>query len=299
MKPLLGRAAARMLAGGDALLDRAARSAGDASRTVKFLRGALSFVPRPDDVFIASYPRSGTTWTQLIVHLLVTGRRELAFEHISEVCPWWERSLALGTHSAGDFDRLPSPRLFKTHLPYRWLPRGVRCIYLRRDPADVALSYYRLYGDYLRFSGSFDDFFDRFLRGDLQYGSWFRHVEGWERHRDQPGVAVLDYEAMRTDPAGAVRTIAAALDLSVFDQRVAQIVADSDITVMKANEPKFDHAGELRRSGGIRTGRFIGAGAVGRGRHELAQHQRAALEAAHRQPIVLPELEWRLPSFLH
>jgi hypothetical protein len=299
VRPLWGRAAARVLAGGDALLDRTVRSAGDASRTVKFLRGALAFVPRPDDVFIASYPRSGTTWTQLMVHLLVTGRRELAFEHISEVCPWWERSLALGTHSAEDFARLQSPRLFKTHLPYRWLPRGVRCIYLRRDPADVALSYYRLYGDYLRFSGSFDDFFACFLRGDLQYGSWFKHVEGWERHRDDPGVAVLDYEAMRADPTAAVRAIAAFLELPLSADRASQIVADSDIAVMKGNEPKFDHAGELHRSGGIRAGRFIGTGAVGRGRQELADHQRAALDAAHRQPILLPELEWRLPSFLH
>ena len=40
--------------------------------------------------------------------------------------------------------RLPSPRIFKTHLPRRWLPATGRFVGLVRDPADVALSYFRL-----------------------------------------------------------------------------------------------------------------------------------------------------------
>ena len=293
------RATARLLAGGDQILDRVGRAVGDASRTVKFLRGALGFEGRADDVFVASYPRSGTTWTQLIVHLLVRGGRGIDFAHISQVCPWWERSLAWGSASAGDLDRLPSPRVFKTHLPRRWLPARGRCVYLRRDPADVASSYYRLYCDYLGFDGSFDAFFARFLRGDVQYGSWFKHVAAWDRRAGDPDVLTLDYEAMRRSPADAVAALAGFLGVDADDARIAEVAAASDLEVMKAHEDRFDHTGELRRTLGLGAGRFIGDGRVGGGRRRLGDDQRAALERRQSQAVTWPEIEWRLPDFLH
>lgn len=280
-------------------LDRATAALADASRTTKFLRGRLGFRARPDDVFVSSYPRSGTTWTQFILYLLTRRDRAAEFEHLSQVSPWWERSLAWGNASPEDFDRLPAPRVFKSHLPYPWLPRGARYVYVQRQVEDVAVSYYHLYRSHLGYQGSFSEFFERFLRGDLQYGSWFKHVAGWERQRGNPRVLFLRYENMRRDPEGTIRALAGFAGVAASDADIVDIARASSFQAMKASEDKFDHIGELRLSRSIRAGMFIRSGTSDQGRAYLSAAQRERLGAAQRTSIKRPEIEWRLPDFLH
>jgi len=52
----------------------------------------LLFVPRPGDIYIVSYPRSGTTWLQMILYQL-TSDGSMGFDHITEFI---ERALSLG-----------------------------------------------------------------------------------------------------------------------------------------------------------------------------------------------------------
>jgi hypothetical protein len=298
-RQLLSRAALPILRSGDRVLDRVADAVGDASRTVKFLRGRASFDPRPDDVYVASYPRSGTTWTQVIAYLLVSGASDFHFRHLAEVSPWWERALAHRTGAAAELRALPGPRVLKTHLPYGWLPPGARYLYVWRNPEDVAVSYYYLYRRYLRFDGSFGDFFDRFLRGDLQYKSWFRHVAGWEAHRNNPRVLFIPYDEMRAETGAWVRRIADFLDIDVTDARCEQIVQKTDFGAMKAAEDKFDYAHELLHELQVRGGAFLREGKVSRGQGHLSPDQRASLERARARHMPLPKVEWRLPAFLH
>src|SRR5262249_49561577 len=55
----------------------------------------FKFVPRPDDIFIVTYPRSGTTWMQMILYQLTTDGN-MDIPHIAERCPWFERSTRSG-----------------------------------------------------------------------------------------------------------------------------------------------------------------------------------------------------------
>jgi hypothetical protein len=122
-----------------------------------------AFVPRPDDIFIVTYPRSGTTWMQMILYQFTT-EGKMAFPHITTVCPWFERSQKDGTA----YDALPAPRVLKSHLSYRKIPKGpCRYIYVARDGKDMAVSYYHFYTTHMGFKGTFDDFFPRFLRGEV------------------------------------------------------------------------------------------------------------------------------------
>lgn len=293
------RASLPLLRRGDELLDGLAAAVGDASRTVKFLRGRASFEPREDDIYVASYPRSGTTWTQVLVHLLVTGDRELGFRHIADVSPWWERSLAWRADAVDSLAAQPGPRVFKTHLPHRWLPPGGRYLYVWRNPEDVAVSYYHLYRRYLGFEGSFAAFFERFLDGTLQYRSWFRHVAGWEAQRGAPGVLLVPYDDMRGAPEAWLRRIADFLAVPLTGARSAEILELTDFARMKAEHDKFDHIGELCRQWGIREGDFLREGRVARGAGHISAPQRAALERVRARRPRWPTFEWRLGAFLH
>lgn len=277
----------------------------DARRCARFVREAARHRVRSGDVYVSSYPRSGTTWVTLLVHLVRGG--DLSFDHISQVVPWYERSLSLGRATAADYDRLPSPRTFKSHLPYAWLPRGARYIYAMRDAGDVVVSYYHLYRSHLDYTGTFDAFFERFMRGSLQYRSWFRHVADFQREARRPEVLLIRYEEMRRDPARALWDIARLCGCSLAPARERAILEATSFEAMKRIEPKLDHESGERlalglpsASGDLRTrGNFVRQGRVGGFREVLTptQQGRLAHAAARIERHRLRELH--LAAFLH
>ena len=71
-------------------LGAAVRNLENARRIASFLRGRLELEIRPTDVFISSYPRSGTTLTQWILYLL-KHEEQPDPDHLTTVSPWFER----------------------------------------------------------------------------------------------------------------------------------------------------------------------------------------------------------------
>lgn len=275
------------------MLDRTREGLADVHRVTRFLRGRLAFVPRADDIYVVTYPRSGTTWMVYMLHLLVhPGRTE--FEHINEVCPWFERSLSIGSHRAEDFEAVPSPRVFKSHLPWGWLPRPGRYVYVVRDGRDVAASYYQFYRRYLGFTGAFDDFFERFLDGQLQYRGWFEHVQGWRAHGGDPDVCVVEYEALERDPAQVLGEVARFLGLRVDTSAIQAAVQGASMEKMKAIEARFDHATALLIERGVQRGAFIG----GRGERRAGLDARQEAAFSERASRATGTKQWRLGWFL-
>jgi LPS sulfotransferase NodH len=270
----------------------------DVSRVARFLRGLAEHRARADDIYISSYPRSGTTWLQQVL-LVLANDGEPDFAHVDDVAPWFERSLALGTRRASDFASLPSPRIFKSHLPLMWLPRGARYVYVTRDGRDVAVSYHHLYRSHLDFRDDFDAFFERFLTGRLQYGSWFKHVAGWRAMRERPGVVWLEYETLRQDLTAAMLELDEQLGLGRGPQRITKLANLCTFEHMKANEQRFDHATAPRAGRGNADGRFIREGRCGAFADVLTPGQLRAFETAARRKRRLPWLELALPAFLH
>ena len=227
------------------------------------------FVPRPDDLFVVTYPRSGTTWMQMILYQLTT-EGKMDFPHITTVSPWFERSLKDGTA----YDALPAPRVFKSHLPYRQIPKGpCKYLYVARDGRDVAVSYYHFYTTHMGFKGPFDEFFPRFLKGRVEYGSWFRHVRGWWEHRDDPSVLCLRYEDLAADLPGCLRQIAAFCGREIAPERWPGIRERCGFAFMKRHESQFDPLTAMLYEHGFRPDSNLRRGQAGGWREQLGPRQ--------------------------
>ncbi|MHC4137212.1 MAG: sulfotransferase domain-containing protein [Planctomycetota bacterium] len=246
----------------------------------------LEFVPRPNDVFVVTYPRSGTTWMQMILYQLTTDG-EVDFPHISEHCPWFERSV----RSSGGFTQRPSPRLFKSHLDYDGIPKGpCKYIYVARDGKDVAVSYYHLYRRYNGYEGTFDEFFELFLKGKVGFGSWFDHVNGWWARRHDENVLFLTYEELSRDLEACVRRIAAFLGREVDQARMDRILERSSFRFMKDHETRFDPALEVLWESGVKLKSFLRQGRVGEGAVRLSEEQRSRFDRAAQRRLTATEL---------
>jgi len=238
----------------------------------------LDYVPRADDVFIVTYPRSGTTWMQMILYQLTTdGSMEIP--HIAEFCPWFEKS----QRSARGFELRPSPRIFKSHLSWRKIPKGPgKYIYVARDGKDVALSYYHLCRAYNGYEGTFAEFFERFLRGKADHGSWFRHVRDWWAHRQDPNVLFLTYEELTADLERCLHRIIAFCGFEVPPERIPRILERCRFSFMKENEAKFDPVLETLWEAGSQLNTFLRQGRVGEGAIALSHQQGEQFDAAFR-----------------
>jgi hypothetical protein len=264
--------ASRVLGAAASLLDLTVRNLDNALRIANFLRGRIDFEVRSTDVFVSSYPRSGTTLTQWILYLL-THEERADPAHLTKVSPWFERSLAIGEVTAADLDRLPSPRIFKSHLPREWLPDGARYVYVERNGPDVLVSYFHFYRAYLGFEGTLTDFHGRFVDGRVQYGSWFEHVAGWHQRESDPDVLIVRYEDLLNDRRSSVERLLEFLGWDRDERWIDRAVIGSSFDAMKRRESIFDHATALLLERGVSPRSFLRSGQSGRGEADLTDAQ--------------------------
>jgi hypothetical protein len=241
----------------------------------------FDYRPRDTDVFLVTYPRSGTTWLQMMLYQL-TSDGNMDFDHISDVVPWFERL----PYSGKDIDTLPEPRAFKSHLPYRDVPKGrLRYIYCCRDGGDVAVSYYHFRQSEGRYDGDFEAFFDLFMRGKVPYGNWVDHVAGWWARRDDPNVLFLRYEDAVADLPTFVRVIADFCGVEIDKASLDRVVSRCSFEFMKRHEARFDAAMEALWERGLEPDVSFRDGAGEEGRLRLSPEQERRLEDAVRNQI--------------
>ncbi|KAL1485204.1 hypothetical protein MTO96_032121 [Rhipicephalus appendiculatus] len=172
------------------------------------VRSALYYKPEPGDVFIATYPKCGTTWVQFIVHGIFNRgsfpKDSLEFMLAS---PFLEM---LGAEAA---QKMPRPGAIKTHMPFGKVPysKDAKYITVARNPFDVCVSFYyhtKEKPSYDVPDMTFDDYFENFVRGTVSFGDYFDHLLSWYEHRNDPNVFFLTYEELKKDTKTQILKIA-------------------------------------------------------------------------------------------
>lgn len=238
--------------------------------------------------WIASYPRSGDTWTRF---MLTSYLMNIALNHqetVEELIPDFHDVVQAGR--VRDLIRMgttmPSydaiPLLVKTHyLPSTEImrqcgPVTANALYIVRNPRDVLLSAAR-YGE---ITPSRDErsreWARNFIakRGDVSWpgltGSWSQNVHEWTSlptlRQHLPGIRllVLRYEDMRSDPAGKLNEIIGFLnpDAAIDKDRVLAAAENSSMERMRELENKVFARHEARDPGFSAKNhrRFVGQG---------------------------------------
>ncbi|SPT16134.1 unnamed protein product [Triticum aestivum] len=201
-------------------------------RTLKFLGASHArFSPRPTDVLLVSFPKTGTTWLKALAfsaHLPSTGAdHPLHRNNPHDLVGFLE--LAGEDDDGLIYEGIPSPRLLAAHLPYSLLPHGItdgsggRIVYVCRDPKDTLFSFWHFHekttatlqrmaddGGASSAMPTFEEAFELFCKGQSMAGPQWRHaLEYWEASRLSPDqVLFLRYEDMLRDPEGSLRKMA-------------------------------------------------------------------------------------------
>jgi aryl sulfotransferase len=101
-----------------------------------------AFRPRTDDIIVATYPKSGTTWMQRILSLLIFRSEEpLALDR---TFPWLEVNRRPIETVVEDLEAQRHRRSVKTHVPFDGVPQfdTAKYIHVARDGRDVCMSYH-------------------------------------------------------------------------------------------------------------------------------------------------------------
>ena len=195
------------------------------------------FAPRPDDIFLVSYPKSGTTLLQMILYQLTT-EGEVDFPHIEARIPWYD--LAVLSGRAAMLEQAPSPRVFKSHARSGQLPEVGRYIYIARDVRDVALSSFHHYSLVSGVDQELEPFLLQFFRGRFMFGSWFEHIASWWPRRQDTDVLFLTFEGLVGDLEGGIREIAHFCGLPIDEDRLPRILECCSLPFMRRHNQLFD-----------------------------------------------------------
>ncbi|KAH6924885.1 hypothetical protein HPB50_025900 [Hyalomma asiaticum] len=175
------------------------------------------------DVVQVTFPKCGTHWVQQIIQL--NGPRSYEDTKEKRLSKGWtlheQCALIL---SSSPFDR------------------KAKYVYVARNPWDVVISYYHFMKAMpnweLRDAG-FDEVVDAFVKGDTEFGDYFKHVAEGYSHRDEPNVFFITYEQLSQDKRGTIIKLAHFLGKEYGrqvedDEELLRTILDrSSVTYMK------------------------------------------------------------------
>lgn len=240
------------------------------------IRSALQYHAQPDDIFIVTPPRSGTTWMQTIVYALLNNGRGFDddIHHYISCNPFLEM------HGKDAVERMTRSGAIKTHLLFDRVPSHPKAKYIcvLRNPKDVCVSLYRfitsINGGRHHCDITFNQFFDGFLAGQIGTVDYFDHLQSYWAHKDDANVLLVLYEDMKKDIRTVIRRIGKFLDIDLKDELLERIVTVTSFDYLK----KADFNQKIMPAHKVATFQFIRKGIVGDWRTTLSKEQSRLLD---------------------
>src|SRR3954463_13428026 len=191
------------------------------------------FTPRPDDIFITTPPKSGTTWMQGIVASLLWPHGDVPAPAF-DLSPWLDARIVPLEDMIARVDAIPQRRFIKTHSPADCTPIFTECRYLAvyRDGRDALVSWANhrrmMRPDVIEalnaiaardgvapwppvWDGDLDQLFDEWV----DWGTPMEHLASWWPNRHEPFVLLVHYADLLADLEGEMRRIAGFLAIDV------------------------------------------------------------------------------------
>ena len=198
------------------------------------------FVVKDGDVFVVTYPRSGTTWTEQMVHLLLNQGVQ-GEQRLTDAVPWLETLPHRPNGMIAFLETLPQRRRFTSHLPYSLMPplnnTTAKIVYVARNPKDVAISTFFHNQSKGGYEGTWEEHFQEFLNGDVGCGPYFDHIlPWWQASQKDKNILFMKYEDMKHDHAGSVVKLASFLDIQANTQLIEAVVRLSSFQSMTSHE---------------------------------------------------------------
>ncbi|XP_054263693.1 luciferin sulfotransferase-like [Macrosteles quadrilineatus] len=226
---------------------------------------------REDDIWIISFPKTGTTWTQEMVWLLKNNLDyEKARKMIYERYLFLEYRLLWGDKPEDSYEVIPDmiqevkdahpPRYIMTHLPKHLLPKDIltvkpKIIYVTRNPKDVAISYFYHFMAWNNYKGTMDHFLKAFVEDKVVYSPYYDHVLTYKKlSEENDNILFITFEDMKKDLSKVVKKTAEFLKVTYSDEELKALIEHLSFSKMKQNPAVNYHQDyiELEKKYGVK-----------------------------------------------
>lgn len=213
---------------------------------------------RDDDIVIATYAKSGTTWVQQIVaQTLFDGDPDLS---VAEMSPWMDLRVPPKAEKLPAVEAQTHRRFMKTHLPVDALVYSDRAkyVFIGRDARDIVWS---LYNHHVNANhvwyGALNDtpgrvgpaidppptdvrqyWQDWFERDGFPFWSFWDNVRSWWHIRHLPNLLLVHFADLKRDMPGEIRRIAEHLEIPINEEKWPDVLEHCSFEWMKKNAVK-------------------------------------------------------------